>query len=150
MALEHDFGKVSVSRNHRKTAKAVPREERAKKNMCSSTNRSKRQQECLYPRCLPAESRFCSTDPESSMTAKLQYPCPGVVPSSSAGAMPPGRERLSLEGQSELISWWLVPNHIHGASSSTPMSRYNRSALAVTINLDIPELFSEQFWISRA
>ena len=46
--------------------------------------------------------------------------------------VPPPRDRLSLRGQSELISWWFVPDHIHGTSSSTPMSQYNCLALAVT------------------
>ena len=49
----------------------------------------------------------------------------------SLETVPSPRDRLSLGGQSELISWWFVPDHIHGTSSSTPMSRYNRLALAV-------------------
>ena len=49
--------------------------------------------------------------------------------------VPPHRERLSLGGQSELISWWFVPNHIHGTSSSILLLRYNRLALAVTWNI---------------
>ena len=48
------------------------------------------------------------------------------------GRFPPPRDWLSSGGQRELISWWFVPHHIHGTSSSTPMLRYNRSALAVT------------------
>ena len=48
---------------------------------------------------------------------------------SSETVLPP-RDRLSLGGQSELVSWWLVSDHIH--NSSTPMLRYNRLALAVT------------------
>ena len=47
--------------------------------------------------------------------------------------VPPPRDRLSSEGQSELISWWFVPDHIHDTSSSTPLLRYNRLALAVTL-----------------
>ena len=50
----------------------------------------------------------------------------------SLKTVPPPWDRLSLGGQSELISWWFVTDHIHGTSSSTPMLRYNRSALAVT------------------
>ena len=49
--------------------------------------------------------------------------------------VPPPRDRLSLGGQRELISWWLVPDHIHGTNSTTPMSRYNRLVLAVTWNI---------------
>ena len=45
---------------------------------------------------------------------------------------PPPRDRLSLGGQCDLISWLFLPNHIYGTSSSTPVLRYNRSALAVT------------------
>ena len=37
--------------------------------------------------------------------------------------VPPPRDRLSLGGQSELISWCSVPDHINGTSSSTPMLR---------------------------
>ena len=33
VALEHGFGKVPGSRNHKKTAKEVPREERRKENL---------------------------------------------------------------------------------------------------------------------
>ena len=44
----------------------------------------------------------------------------------------PPRDRLSLGGQNELMSWWFVPDHIRGTSSATPRSRYNRLALAVT------------------
>ena len=50
----------------------------------------------------------------------------------SLETVPPPLDRQSLGGQSELISWWFVLDHIHGTTSSTPMSRYNRSALAVT------------------
>ena len=39
-----------------------------------------------------------------------------------------------------MIAWWFVPDHIHGITSSTPMSRYNRLALAVTTHRDPPEL----------
>ena len=46
----------------------------------------------------------------------------------SPETVPPPRDRLSLGGQSELVSFWFVPDH----SSSTPMSRPKRSALAVT------------------
>ena len=42
--------------------------------------------------------------------------------------------RLSLGGQSELVSWWFVPDHIHGTSSSILMSRHKHLALAVTMN----------------
>ena len=52
----------------------------------------------------------------------------------SLETVPPPRDRLSVGGQSELISWWFVPDHIHGTSSSTPMSRYNRLALAVSFH----------------
>ena len=51
----------------------------------------------------------------------------------SLETVPLPRDRLSLGGQSELILWWFVPDHIHGTSSSTPMSRYNHLALAVTL-----------------
>ena len=61
MALEHGSGKVLV--------REVPREKRARKTPVKARTDQKRQQNCLYPRCLPAESRFCRTDPESSMTA---------------------------------------------------------------------------------
>ena len=50
----------------------------------------------------------------------------------SPETVPPPRNRLSLGGQSELVSFWFVPDHSHGPSSSTPMSRPKRSALAVT------------------
>ena len=67
---------------------------------------------------------------------------------------PPPRDRLSLGGQSELMSWWFVPDHIHSTSSSTPMLRHNRSALAVTLK-GIPfdffrrcATFSENFSMS--
>ena len=56
----------------------------------------------------------------------------GTVRRASFKTVPPPRDRLSLGRQSELISWWFVPDQIHGTSSSTPMLRYNRLALAVT------------------
>ena len=46
--------------------------------------------------------------------------------------VPPPWGRLSFGGQSELVLWWFVPDLIHGTSSSTPMSRHKRTALAVT------------------
>ena len=46
----------------------------------------------------------------------------------------PPQDRQSSGGQSELISWWFVPDHIHGTSSSLLLSRYNRLALDVTYN----------------
>ena len=65
-----------------------------------------------------------------------------VIPSSyrlvtgqraSLETVPPPRDRLSLGGQSELVSWWLVPDHIHDTSSFILLSRYNRLARAVTL-----------------
>ena len=41
----------------------------------------------------------------------------------SLETVPPPRDRLSLGGQSELISWWFVPDHIHGTSSSILLLR---------------------------
>ena len=32
-----------------------------------------------------------------------------------------------------LVSWWFVPDHIHGTSSSTLSLRHKRLALAVTM-----------------
>ena len=49
--------------------------------------------------------------------------------------VPPPRDRLSSGRQSELISWWFVPDHIHGTSSSILLLRYNRLALAATWNI---------------
>ena len=46
----------------------------------------------------------------------------------STEAVPPSRDRQSSGSQMELISWWLVPDLIHGTSSSAPRSRYNRLA----------------------
>ena len=46
------------------------------------------------------------------------------------GSLP--RDQLSLGGQSELVSWWFVPDNTHGTSSSILLSRYNRSSLVVT------------------
>ena len=46
--------------------------------------------------------------------------------------VPPPRDRLPTGGQSELVLWWFVPDHIHSTSSSTPMFRPKRLALAVT------------------
>ena len=57
------------------------------------------------------------------------------VQRTSLEMVPPPRDQLSIGGQSELISWWFVPEHIHGTSSSTPISRYNPLALAVTWNI---------------
>ena len=47
--------------------------------------------------------------------------------------IPPPRDRLPTGGQSELVLWWFVPDHIHSVSSSTPMFRPKCLALAVTI-----------------
>ena len=47
---------------------------------------------------------------------------------------PPSRDRLSLGVQNELVSWWFVPDHIHGISSSTLSSRHERLTLAVTVS----------------
>ena len=49
--------------------------------------------------------------------------------------VPAPRDRLSLVGQSDLVSWWFVPDHTHGTSSSILLLRYNRLALAVTWNI---------------
>ena len=51
-----------------------------------------------------------------------------------------------LRGQSELISWWFVPNHIHGTSSSFLLSRYNRLALAVTYGVVLNWQYSDRKW----
>ena len=56
--------------------------------------------------------------------------------------VPPSRDRLSLGGQSELMSWLFVSDHIHGTSSSTRMSRYSRLALAVTLHFGLLGHFS--------
>ena len=42
---------------------------------------------------------------------------------------------LPSGGQSELISWLFVPDHIHGTSSSFLLLRHNRLALAVRWNI---------------
>ena len=59
----------------------------------------------------------------------------GTCRRASVRTVPPPRDWLSSEGQSELISWWIVPDHIHGTNSSTPMLQYNRSAIAVSWNI---------------
>ena len=53
------------------------------------------------------------------------------VQRASLETVPPPRDRLSLGGQSELISWWFIPDHIHGTSSSI---LFSRSAIAVTLH----------------
>ena len=55
--------------------------------------------------------------------------------------VPPPRDRLPTGGQSELVLWWFVPDHIHSVSSSTPMFRPKRLALAVT-----PAIFLSKFY----
>ena len=59
----------------------------------------------------------------------------GTCRRASLETIPPLRDRLTLGGQNELISWWFVPDHIHGANSSIPMLLHNRLALAVTWNI---------------
>ena len=56
----------------------------------------------------------------------------GTGRGASFKTVPAPRDRLSLGGQRGLISWWFVPDPIHGASSSILLSRYKRLALAVT------------------
>ena len=58
----------------------------------------------------------------------------------SLKTVPPPRDRLCLVGQYELVSWWFVPDHIHGTNSSTLMSPHNRLALADT-NIHYTSLF---------
>ena len=66
----------------------------------------------------------------------------------SLETVPPPRDRLSLGGQSELLSWWFVPDHIHSTSSSILLSRYNRLALAVTNRGRIGTLIKTTFaWV---
>ena len=52
----------------------------------------------------------------------------------SLETVPPPRNRLSLGGQSELISLWFVPDHING---TILLLRYNRLPLAVTKHHEI-------------
>ena len=47
----------------------------------------------------------------------------------------PLRDRVSSGGQNGLASWWFVPDHSHGASSSNPLFRFKRLALSVRWNL---------------
>ena len=56
----------------------------------------------------------------------------GTGQRASLRTVPPPRDRLPTGGQSELVHWWFVPDHIHSVSSSTPMFRPKRLALAVT------------------
>ena len=58
----------------------------------------------------------------------------GTGQRASLRTVPPPRDRLPTGGQSELVLWWFVPDHIHSVSSSTPMFRPKRLALAVTWN----------------
>ena len=59
----------------------------------------------------------------------------GTGQRASFRTVPPPRDRLPTGGQSELILWWFVPDHIHSVSSSTPMFRPKRLALAVTLEV---------------
>ena len=52
--------------------------------------------------------------------------------SASIKTVAPPRDRQPLGGKNELVSWWFVPDHIHGTSSSTLSSRNKRLVLAVT------------------
>ena len=56
----------------------------------------------------------------------------GTGQRASLRTVPPPWDRLPTGGQSELVLWWFVPDHIHSVSSSTPMFRLKRLALAVT------------------
>ena len=56
----------------------------------------------------------------------------GTGQRASLRTVPPPRDRLPTGGQSQLVLWWFVPDHIHSVSSSTPMFRPKRLALAVT------------------
>ena len=58
----------------------------------------------------------------------------GIGQRASLRTVPPSRDRLPTGRQSELVLWWFVPDHIHSVSSSTPMFRPKRLALAVTWN----------------
>ena len=58
----------------------------------------------------------------------------GTGQRASLRTVPPPRDRLPTGGQSELVLWWFVPDHIHSVTSSTPMFRPKRLALAVTIH----------------
>ena len=60
----------------------------------------------------------------------------------SLNTVPPPRDRLCLVGQYELVSLGFVPDHIHGANSSTLMSPHNCLALADT-NIHHTTLFEQ-------
>ena len=70
VALEHDFGKVPVSRNRKETDRKAPREREREQKSVTSTKKSQRglRISCIHGVCLP-KSWFCRTDPEISMTA---------------------------------------------------------------------------------
>ena len=56
----------------------------------------------------------------------------GIGQRASLRTVPPPRDRLPAGGQSELVLWRFVPDHINSVRSSTPMFRPKRLALAVT------------------
>ena len=58
----------------------------------------------------------------------------GTGQRASLRTVPPPWDRLPTGGQSELVLWWFVPDHIHSVSSSTPIFCPKRLALAVTWN----------------
>ena len=55
VALGHDFGKVPVSRNRKETDREAPRERERERKSVTSTKKSKRTANWLYPWCLPVE-----------------------------------------------------------------------------------------------
>ena len=67
----------------------------------------------------------------------------GTGQRASLRTVPPPRDRPPTGGQSELVLWWFVPDHIHSVSSSTPMFRPKRLALAVTFNPTNISLFQK-------